>query len=91
MDSFFRETENKDFSIRRITKGGFSKSRRNLAPAAFLKLNDIIWKDFYKEVDYLGYHGHKLLAAEGTFLNLPTHPSIHEEFDRRGMGQGKNK
>jgi hypothetical protein len=35
MDSFFRETENEDFSIRRITKGGFSKSRRSLAPEAF--------------------------------------------------------
>ncbi len=31
---------------------------------------------------YYGYHGHKLLAADGTFPNLPNHPSIHEEFDR---------
>lgn len=42
MDSFFRETENEEFSIRRITKGGFSKSRRNLAPEAFMELNDIV-------------------------------------------------
>ena len=91
MDSFFKETENEQFSIRRITKSGFSKSRRKLAPEAFLELNDIIWKDFYEEVDYLGYHGHKLLAADGTYLNLPNHPSIHEEFDKRGMGRGKKK
>jgi hypothetical protein len=26
MDSFFRETENEQFSIRRITKGGFGQS-----------------------------------------------------------------
>jgi hypothetical protein len=91
LDSFLRETENEEFSIRRITKSGFSKSRRKLAPEAFLELNDIIWRDFYKEVDYYGYHGHKLLAADGTYLNLPNHPSIHEEFDRRGMGRGKNK
>jgi hypothetical protein len=91
MDSFFKETENDQFSIRRITKSGFSRSRRKLAPEAFLELNDIIWKDFYKDVNYLGYHGHKLLAADGTFLNLPNHPSIHEEFDKRGMGRGKKK
>jgi hypothetical protein len=91
MDSFFRETANEQFNIRRITKSGFSKSRQKLAPEAFLELNDIIWRDFYKKVDYLGYHGHKLLAADGTFLNLPNHPSIHEEFDRRGMGRGKKK
>jgi Transposase DDE domain len=91
MDSFLRETENEQFNIRRITKSGFSRSRRKLAPEAFLELNDIIWKEFYKEVDYYGYHGHKLLAVDGTYLNLPNHPSIHEEFDRRGMGRGKNK
>src|SRR6266566_4677825 len=51
MDSFFRETENKAFNIRRITKGGFSKSRRNLAPEAFMELNDIVWRGFYKQVD----------------------------------------
>jgi hypothetical protein len=52
MDNFFKETENGQFSIRRITKSGFNRSRRKLAPEAFLELNDIIWKDFYKEVDY---------------------------------------
>jgi hypothetical protein len=91
MDSFFQETENEDFSIRRITKGGFSKSRRNLAPEAFVELNDIVWRGFYKQVDYLGYHGHKLLAVDGTFLNLPNHESIHKEFGIRDFGRGTNK
>lgn len=50
-------------------KGGFSKSRRNLAPEAFLELNDLVWRCFYEQVDYLGYHGHKLLAVDGTYLN----------------------
>jgi Transposase DDE domain len=89
MDSFFRETEEEEFSIRKVTKGAFSQSRKNLAPEAFLKLNEIIWRDFYKEVDYLGYHGHKLLAVDGTFLNLPNHESIREEFGTRGMGRGR--
>lgn len=91
MDAFFKETENEQFSIRKITKGGFSKSRRNLAPEAFLELNDIIWKDFYQEVEYLGYQGHRLLAVDGTFLNLPNHDSIREEFGIREMGRGKKK
>jgi hypothetical protein len=89
MDSFFRETEEEEFSIRKVTKGAFSQSRKNLAPEAFLKLNEIIWRDFYKEVDYLGYHGHKLLAVDGTFLNLPDHESIREEFGTREMGRGR--
>jgi hypothetical protein len=91
MDSFFRDTENEEFNIRRITKGGFSKSRRNLAPEAFLELNDIMWRGFYQQVDYLGYQGHKLLAVDGTFLNLPNHESIRKEFGIRDMGRGTNK
>jgi hypothetical protein len=91
MDSFFRETENEEFSIRRITKGGFSKSRRNLAPEAFVELNDIVWRGFYQQVDYLGYHGRKLLAVDGTYLNLPNHESIHKEFGIRDFGRGTNK
>lgn len=89
MDNFFKETENEDFSIRKITKGGFSQSRKNLSPEAFLELNDIISNDFYKEVDYLGYYGHRLLAVDGSFLNLPDHESIREEFGTRGMGRGR--
>jgi hypothetical protein len=89
MDSFFRETEDEAFSIRKVTKGAFSQSRRKLAPEAFLKLNEIIWRHFYNEVDYLGYHGHRLLAVDGSFLNLPDHASIREEFGTRGMGRGR--
>lgn len=91
MDSFFKETENEAFSIRKITKGGFSQSRKNLSPEAFLELNDVICKDFYKQVDYLGYHGRRLLAVDGSFLNLPNHKTIQEEFSSRGMGRGKLK
>jgi hypothetical protein len=91
LDSFFKETENEAFSIRKVTKGAFSQSRKKLLPEAFLELNDIIWRDFYKEVEYLGYHGHKLLAVDGSFLNLPDHASIREEFGTRGMGRGRHK
>lgn len=91
MDAFFRETENEDFNIRKITKGGFSKSRMNLAPEAFLELNDVIQKDFYQEVDWQGYQGHRLLAVDGSFLNLPNHESVWEEFGIRDMGRGKKK
>lgn len=69
MDVFFKEIENADFSIRKITKGGFSKSRMNLAPETFLELNDVIQKDFYQQVDWLGYKGHRLLAVDGSWYS----------------------
>jgi hypothetical protein len=89
MDAFFKETEEEAFNIRRITKSGFSQSRKNLAPEAFLELNNLIVQDFYKEVAFLGYKNHRVLAVDGGFLNLPNHESIREEFGTRGMGRGR--
>jgi hypothetical protein len=60
MESFFRETENKEFSIRRITKGNFRKSLRDLAPEGFMELNDIVLAGFYQQMDYMGIMGIKV-------------------------------
>jgi len=89
MDAFFKETEEEAFNIRRITKSGFSQSRKNLSPEAFLELNNLIVQDFYKEVAFLGYKNHRVLAVDGGFLNLPNHESIREEYGTRGMGRGR--
>jgi hypothetical protein len=39
----------------------------------------------------VGYHSHRLLVVDETFLNLPDYQSIHEEFGTRYIGRGKNK
>jgi len=46
---------------------------------------------FYQQVGYLGYHGHKLLAVDGKFLNLPNHESSQKEFGVRGMDGRETK
>src|SRR5258708_36719554 len=91
MDSFFKETEDADFSIRRVTKSAFSQAWRFLSPEAFLELNDVIVQNFYQNVAFLGYKNHRLLAVDGGFLNLPDHPSIRQEFGRRAFGRGTKK
>jgi hypothetical protein len=89
MDAFFKETEDAEFNIRRVTKSAFTQSRENLSPEAFLELNDLVVRDFYQKVAFLGYKNHRLLAVDGGFLNLPNHESIEEEFGSRGMGRGR--
>jgi len=91
MDSFLRETENAEFNIRRVTKSAFSQARKNLSPEAFLELNEVIVQNFYENVAFLGYKNHRLLAVDGSFLNLPDHPTIREEFGRRAFGRGTKK
>ena len=91
MDSFFKETEDADFNIRRVTKSTFTQARKYLSPEAFLELNDVIVGNFYQNAAFLGYKNHRLLAVDGGFLNLPDHPSIREEFGRRAFGRGTKK
>ena len=91
MDSFFKETEDADFSIRRVTKSAFTQARKFLSPGAFLELNEVVVQHFYQNVAYLGYKNHRLLAVDGGFLNLPDHESIREEFGRRAFGRGTKK
>jgi len=91
MDSFFKETEDCDFSIRRVTKSAFTQARKFLSPEAFLELSDVVVQNFYQSVDYLGYKNHRLLAVDGGFLNLPDHESIGAEFGRRAFGRGTKK
>jgi len=48
MGSFFKEMEDADFNIRRLTKRAFTEARKYLSPEAFLELNDVIVGNFYK-------------------------------------------
>jgi len=91
MDSFYKETEDADFSIRRVTKSAFTQARKFLSPEAFLELSDVVAKKFYENAPFLGYKNHRILAVDGGFLNLPDHPSIREEFGRRSFGRGTKK
>jgi len=91
MDSFFKETEDADFNIRRVTKSAFTEARKCLSPEAFLELNDVIVGNFYQNAAFLGYKNHRVLAVDGGFLNLPDHSSIREEFGRRAFGRGTKK
>jgi hypothetical protein len=91
MDSFYKETEDADFNIRRVTKSAFTQARKFLSPEAFLELSDVVVKSFYENAPFLAYKNHRILAVDGGFLNLPDHPSIREEFGRRSFGRGTKK
>jgi len=86
MDSFFREVNQDGFNIRKVTKGAFSKSRKNLKPEAFLELNDLVCGDFYENAPYLAYNGHRVLAIDGSTLALPNHPETKAEFGSHKFG-----
>lgn len=80
LDSFFKKITSSDFSIREATKGAFSQARAKLNAWAFIRLNEVAVDTFYNTVEYLKWHGLRLLVVDGTRLMLPNHPSVKEEF-----------
>lgn len=73
-----------------VNKSDFSK-RRRLVPADYLKsLHRDMVSDIYSGQDVLKWHGHLLLAADGTTYSLPNTPSVKELFlQGRKTGRGE--
>lgn len=63
-----------------ITKSAFSQSRLKLKPEAFIDLNDTLVKEFYKDNTLHKWKDHRVLAIDGSTLNLPYSNEIVETF-----------
>lgn len=90
LDSFYQKTTGSDFNIRQVTKGAFSQARRKLKPEAFIEMNRVVTKNFYKGAPWLRWHDLRLLAVDGSRLVLPNHPSITQEFGTYNFGPKAN-
>jgi hypothetical protein len=86
MDGFFKEVNSSAFNTREITKSAFSQSRRQLKPDSFLEINDIICEGFYSQAPYLGYRRHRVLAIDGSRLQLPKSKDIADVFGSMTCG-----
>ena len=89
-DRFFKELYKTDFNIREVSKGAFTKARAYLNPEAFKHLNTITCRNFYRDVAYKRWHNKRLLAADGSRIMLPNHPTIVEAFGIHGFGPNAN-
>ncbi len=80
MDRFFSRLNDEDFDIRSVTKGAFTKARAKLKYTAFTSLMHSSLKIFYEQAPVEKWMGFRVLAVDGSRLNLPKHASIDEEF-----------
>ena len=74
----FRETiqkENENYS-----KQAFSKGRMRIKWEALKEIFYDTVKEFYAEFDWKKYRGYRILAVDGTKINLPYHAKSKEEF-----------
>ena len=63
-----------------ITNSAYSQSRMKLSHTAFIELNDGIIKEFYTDNIFDLWNGFRLLAIDGSRLQLPLSLEIIEDF-----------
>ena len=56
------------------------QARSKLSPDAFIELNRKSVKDFYSDSTYRKWKGYRILAVDGSTLQLPKHSTIEAEF-----------
>lgn len=86
LNRFSREILHTDYDIQTVTKGALSQARAKLIPEAFLELNKTAVTEFYEGASYRVWKTHRLLAIDGSTLNLPSHHSTKEVFGEKGVG-----
>lgn len=77
LDEFMALLQDDDISI---TKQSFSEARLKISPDAFKFLFQEVVKAFYKENEVTTFHGYRLLAIDGTTLELPNTEALRIEF-----------
>ncbi|MFH1787689.1 MAG: IS4 family transposase [archaeon] len=63
-----------------ITKSAFCQSRMKLKPEAFVELNDVLVHEFYTDNDELRWKGFRLIAIDGSLIQLPNSEEIISNF-----------
>ncbi len=86
LSSFFTSISDKKYDLTSVTKGALTQSRAKLNHTAFIELSEMAVKDFYLEESYETWKGHRLLAIDGSCLNLPYHEDVINEFGYQYVG-----
>lgn len=82
LDNFFKFLSNSAYLVSEATDGAFSKARKKLKETAFVELFQIITSDFYNHFEYKRWHGYRLIACDGTKLNLPKNAATIKAFGK---------
>lgn len=76
--------------MQHVTKGAFSKARKNLRPEAFVELMQVGNRRFYADAPYRMWLRWRLLVIDGSTAMLPNHKTIQEEFGVVNYGPHRN-
>lgn len=88
LNRFFSIVRGQQYDIHEVTAGALTQARAKLRPEAFIEMNQAAAPAFYAHAPYTIWKRHRLLAVDGSTLNLPKHPSVEKEFGVQYVGCG---
>lgn len=77
LDDFFKKIQKGNESI---SKQGFSQARQKVSPKAFVYLLDKVNNWFYSETNFKKYRGYRLLAIDGTVIELHNSEELRNTY-----------
>jgi hypothetical protein len=89
LDNYFQTINGLEVAERIVHKGSLSKARAKLEHEVFIDLNERLNNYFYKNFHYETWHGHRLLAIDGTTLRVPDEQEILYHFGAWNSVKGK--
>jgi hypothetical protein len=64
----------------KVTKQAFSKARKKLSPKTFILLNRKLVQEYYSDNTYSTWKGFRVLAVDGSDLQVPQTTDLKKEF-----------
>jgi len=89
LDQFFKALNDHPVARRVVSKAALTKARAKLGYSAFIELNRHLIGAFENMFQLKGWHGHRLLAVDGSTLRLPRIKEIAEHFGVWTVKKGK--
>jgi hypothetical protein len=86
LNSFFSKVQGLQYSLQAVTKGALTQARAKLKPEAFVEMNQVAVNEFYEGAPYQVWKTHRLLAIDGSTLNLPSHATTRKVFGEMCVG-----
>jgi len=81
LDRFYKAISKSRTSFESISKSAFTQSRKKLKPEAFIELSDQQLSYFKENAPYQKrWKGKRVVAIDGSLLNLPHNEGIESEF-----------
>ncbi len=83
LDGFFGVINNEPESLSAsVTKSAYCQARKKFSASAFIELNQLVCDEFYQHSSHRRWRGHRLLAIDGSTLELPPSKELKQHFGK---------